>query len=268
MRGPGAPVVEADAGHRHHALRLDEDLAFIVLGRPDHVPDVVVRPPVPGPVPRVTPRWPRSSPAAAAGQRVASASSPRDRAIASASCAASTKRPAMNTDSATPPGRLGAVWKDSPGRSEKTLRLRQSFQSARPMSGSPCGPEPAQREVDAPPQVVVERRLRAVLVVPRHGDVEDRQVAGLLEVGRDPQDEPRGVVVEPGADVVVAALRERLVLVIGAAIGQLGRGDVQDPRAGPLRDHVDEARAGPGWSPGTPCPVRCPTRTSTRSETG
>ena len=43
----------------------------------------------------------------------------------------------MNTDSATPPALFSVVWNDSPGVSEKQLRLRQSFQSARPMSGSP-----------------------------------------------------------------------------------------------------------------------------------
>ena len=36
----------------------------------------------------------------------------------------------MNTDSATGPSLGPKVWKDSPGCSEKQLRLRQSFQSA------------------------------------------------------------------------------------------------------------------------------------------
>ncbi len=60
--------------------------------------------------------------------------------MAASSLAASVNRPAMNTDSATPPGWFSVVWKDSPGVSEKQLRFRQSFQSARPMSGRPCGP--------------------------------------------------------------------------------------------------------------------------------
>lgn len=46
----------------------------------------------------------------------------------------------MNTDSALPPSLFSVVWNDSPGSVEKQLRLRQSFQSARPMSGRPCGP--------------------------------------------------------------------------------------------------------------------------------
>jgi hypothetical protein len=50
------------------------------------------------------------------------------------------EQPAMKTDSATLPSLLVVVWKLWPGVSEKQFRLRQSFQSARPMSGSPCGP--------------------------------------------------------------------------------------------------------------------------------
>src|SRR5450756_2666400 len=46
----------------------------------------------------------------------------------------------MNTDSATPPPWFSVVWNDSPGVVEKQLRFRQSFQSARPISGRPCGP--------------------------------------------------------------------------------------------------------------------------------
>ncbi len=70
----------------------------------------------------------------------ASEPSPRISAIAASSPAAITKRPAMKTDSATPPLRVSVVWNDSPGVSEKQLRFRQSFQSAWPMSGRPCGP--------------------------------------------------------------------------------------------------------------------------------
>ena len=51
-----------------------------------------------------------------------------------------TNMPAMNTDSAVRPTRLPVVWNDSSGVSEKQFRFRQSFQSARPISGRPCGP--------------------------------------------------------------------------------------------------------------------------------
>ena len=147
----------------------------------------------------------------------------------------------MKTDSATLPSLLVVVWKDWPGVSEKQFRFRQSFQSARPISGRPCGPEAVERVVEAALQVLVERLLGAGLVVVGDRLVEDRPVAGLLEVGRDADDQPVRIVVETAADVVVAALGERLVLVISAAGGQLRGGQVEDALAGARRDHVHEA---------------------------
>ena len=47
---------------------------------------------------------------------------------------------AINTDSATGPSEGPLVWKDSPGSDEKQFKFRQSFQSARPINGSLCGP--------------------------------------------------------------------------------------------------------------------------------
>ena len=78
--------------------------------------------------------------AASARQRSASFFKPRRVAMAASSFAASTNKPAMNTDSATLPSLFVVVWNDWPGVSEKQFRFRQSFQSARPMSGRPCGP--------------------------------------------------------------------------------------------------------------------------------
>ena len=46
----------------------------------------------------------------------------------------------MKTLSATGPSLGPVVWKLSPGASLKQFRFRQSFQSARPISGRPWGP--------------------------------------------------------------------------------------------------------------------------------
>ncbi len=77
---------------------------------------------------------------AAARYSAAFSPSPRRSATLASSLAASTNCPAMKTDSACPPVTFSVVWNGSPGVSEKQLRFRQSFQSARPISGSPCGP--------------------------------------------------------------------------------------------------------------------------------
>ncbi len=111
------------------------------------------------------------------------------------------------------------------------------------MSGSPCGPTPVQGVLDASAggarRAASRSRARCRT---GHGLVEDREIAGLLEVRGHAEDEPGRIVVEPGADGVVAALGQRLVLVIGAAARQLGRGDVDDPLAGARGNHVDEAQ--------------------------
>ena len=97
------------------------------------------------------------------------------------------------------------------------------------------------REHERPLEVLVQRRLRPGLVVVRGRLVEDLPVAGLLHVGRDREDQPERVVVEPRSDRVVPSLRERLVLVVGAARRQLRRRQVEDPFARPLGHHVHEA---------------------------
>ena len=92
----------------------------------------------------------------------------------------------------------------------------------------PVRTEPVERVAHRALQVLVQRRLRARLVVEGHLLVEDPAVARLLHVGGDGEDQPQRVVVEAGSDGVVAALRQRLVLVVGAAGRELGRGDVED----------------------------------------
>ena len=127
------PAMHADA------LRLDEDLALLVLAGADHVAEVVVGAAEPVAVPAVLDdgggHLVRRGPVARV-RRPGRAARPAP----ASSRAARMNSPAMNTDSALPPARLAVVWNDSPGVSEKQLRFRQSFQSARPISGSACGP--------------------------------------------------------------------------------------------------------------------------------
>jgi hypothetical protein len=153
--------------------------------------------------------------------------------MAAISLAARTKSPPMKTDSATPPSLFSVVWNDSPGVSEKQLRLRQSRQAVRP--------DAVQGVPDGALEMLVERRLGARLVVVRDRLVEDRGVPRFLEVCGHAKDQPGRVVVEAAADVVVAALGQRLVLVISAAARQLGGGDVEDSLAGARGNHVDES---------------------------
>ena len=124
-----------------------------------------------------------------------------------------------------------------------------------------------ERVLEAALQVLVERLLGARLIVVGHRLVENAPVAGLLDIGGNADDQPVRIVVEVAANVVVAALGERLVLVIGATGRQLRRGQVEDALARARRHHVHEAQAGPGWNRGSPDRARCPIHRTTPSAT-
>ena len=89
-------------------------------------------------------------------------------------------------------------------------------------------------------QVLHQCYLTAGLVVEGYHLVENGEVACLLDICHRSEDEPAGVVVEASADVVVAALGERLVLVVATAVGELGGGDVDDALARTLGYLVDK----------------------------
>ena len=76
-----------------------------------------------------------------------------------------------------------------------------------------------QREVERPAKVFHERLAETLVVVKGNGLMQDGGVAGFPDIGGGAEDQPQGIVVESAAHVKVAAPGERLVLVIGAAIG-------------------------------------------------
>ena len=102
--------------------------------------------------------------------------------------------------------------------------------------------------------LVVDHMVEAVLQVLQQGAaivgvavvgsrlIQDGEVAGLLDVGRCTGDQPQRIVIEAAADVVVALLGQGLVLMVAAAIAELGGSDIQDALTGALRDLVHEAQ--------------------------
>ena len=89
-------------------------------------------------------------------------------------------------------------------------------------------------------EVLEEACFCAWLVVERHLLSEDREVARLLDIGYGTEDEPARVVVETATDIVVAAFGERLILVVAAAVRELGAGDIDDALAGTGRYLMNE----------------------------
>ena len=70
--------------------------------------------------------------------------------------------------------------------------------------------------------------FRARFIVERYHFLEDGKVSGLFQVCYRAEYQPHGIVVEPASDIVVAALAERLVLMIAAAVRELRRRNVDD----------------------------------------
>ena len=89
-------------------------------------------------------------------------------------------------------------------------------------------------------QMVEQRDFRTRLIVEGDRLGENRHVAGLLDIGDGSEDKPHRVIVETAADVVVAALCERLILVVTSAVGELGGSDVDDAFACPLGNLMDK----------------------------
>ena len=95
---------------------------------------------------------------------------------------------------------------------------------------------------EAAAQMLKQRLCKAVVVVKVHRFVQNRVVARLAQIGVHGSNQPQRVIVEAGADVHVTLFRQRLVLVVGAAVGELGGGNVQNalPRAGGDQMHKAE----------------------------
>ena len=91
-------------------------------------------------------------------------------------------------------------------------------------------------------QVLVQRRLGPRLVIKGHRLIEHTAIASFLHVGGGRQNEPQGIVVEPASYVVIAALGQRLVLMVGAAIGKLRGRQIDEPFPGAVGDHVNGAQ--------------------------
>ena len=102
-------------------------------------------------------------------------------------------------------------------------------------------PQVVQDVVERYPEVLQQADFGPGTVVEGDRFVEYAEVAGLLDVCDGAEDEPERVVVESAAYVVVAALGERLVLVVAPSVGELRRCYVDYPFAGALRDLVHEA---------------------------
>ena len=177
QRRGGLAVVEADAGHDAHALRLDEDLALVVLRRADRLAEVVVGAQEPLAVPAVRARRPFPS------SRRRRPGSARPRGVAararSAMAASSFGRQHEQPGDEDRLGHLAVLVVGGLERLAGRVGEAVQVQAVVPVGAADqrqaVRPEPVERVADAALQVLVERRLAAGLVVVGHRLVEDRQ---------------------------------------------------------------------------------------------
>ena len=89
--------------------------------------------------------------------------------------------------------------------------------------------------------MVAHRGAAVRRILERDGRVEQVEPARFAHVGRDAEHQPERVVVEAAADLAVAGPRQRLVLVIGAAVALLRGREVHQALADLVRHDVHDA---------------------------
>lgn len=100
-----------------------------------------------------------------------------------------------------------------------------------------CADEP-----EAAAQMLHERRGIVRVTVKRNAFIQYRPVTCFAQVSVHARDQPQRVVVEPAADCKISLLRERLILMIGAAVRELRGGDIQNALPRPFRNDMHEAQ--------------------------
>ena len=237
-------VLHADAGHHAIALAFDEDLAVVALPGADLVTEGVVGADEPFPVPAV-------------GQHgLVHGVNLRLRLVGLGILAPAAKqRHQLRPDGhehARNQHRLGHALVRRVGVGEGLEGLAGLVGEAVQVQAIvPVGPADERQAMGAP---VVHHMVEAGLQVLQQGAavlgiavvggglVQDAEVAGLLDIGRGAGNQPQGVVVEASADVVVAFLGEGLILVVAAAVAELGGGDVQNALPCALGNLMDKAQ--------------------------
>ena len=68
------------------------------------------------------------------------------------------------------------------------------------------------------------------------------QIASFFDIRRHSQHQPQRIIVEAGANIVVAAFGQRLILMIRAACFKLRGSQIQNPFARPLRDEMHKTK--------------------------
>ena len=236
----GLTALLADAGHDAHALRLDKDLALFAGRAADNMTKGVIGAAEPFAVPAAVKHR-----ALHVGHGLF-----RLRCLAVKAEMAADIRPgaAVFDKHAGDEYALGHRPFAGPGDLEALARVRGEaveIQTVVPVGPADqrqtVGPQMRAGITEAAAQVLEQGPGQRRIVVKVHALIENAPVARLTQIGVNAGDQPQRIVVEAAAHGEVALFGQGLILVIGAAVGELGGGDVQNTLAGPFRDHMHEA---------------------------
>ena len=91
------------------------------------------------------------------------------------------------------------------------------------------------------PQMLQKGLLASRHIVKRHHFIKNRKVTGLPDISERAEQKPKRVIIESRADSVIAALGERLILMVAAPVRKLCRRNVKNPCPRPLRNLMHKA---------------------------
>ena len=87
-----------------------------------------------------------------------------------------------------------------------------------------------------------ERGCFRRIVVEINGFMKDGVITGFFYVCTDCSNEPQRIVIKTTSDIQIAALGQRLVLMVSTAVLHLGSGDIENSCTGTFRDQMYEAK--------------------------
>ena len=84
--------------------------------------------------------------------------------------------------------------------------------------------------------MVRKRRCKLILVIIRRADIENPIISGFFNIGNNSQNQPQRIVVEISANLIIALLCKRLILMVRATIRKLRGSKINNAFPGTIRN--------------------------------
>ena len=86
-----------------------------------------------------------------------------------------------------------------------------------------------------------QRNRLGSIAVKRYHFLQNPQIPGFTDISRSTCNQPERVIIKSAADIRIPLFRQRLILMICAAVFKLRRCDIQNPLPGPVRNQMHKA---------------------------